>query len=260
MPTRIASTGAEDPPGILVDAHAHIGPAPAAGWEATTPGVVVFYNSTGMDDLLPTFEFAMRNRALSVLFAGLHPTNPSHDLDSFVSWFESHASDLDGVGEIGLDQRIALEVSRKEFVAQLELASRWKKPVSVHTRGRLREALEDLSGFDLRVLLHWFQGTEQELEESMDRGYFVSFGPPVVYSKKMERLLLATRIDRLLLETDSPVRYGACFESRESWPMMIGSVYFRAASLKEVDLRQFERSIEENASSYLGRPIATPPR
>lgn len=259
MPTRVASAGAADPPGILVDAHAHIGRAPGAGWEATTPGIVVFYNSTGTDDLLPTFEFAMRNRALSVLFAGLHPTNPGHDLDSFAGWFESHAPELDGVGEIGLDQRIALEGSRNEFNAQLELASRWKKPVSVHTRGRLREALEDLSRFDLRVLLHWFQGTQAELEESMDRGYFVSFGPPVLYSKKMEKLLQATRIDRLLLETDSPVRYGACFESRESWPMMIGSVYFRAASLKEVDLRQLERSIEENASSYLGRPVATAP-
>jgi TatD DNase family protein len=260
MSTRVASTRETDPPGVLVDAHAHVGAAPAAGWEAAAPGVVVFYNSTGMDDLPSTFEFAMSDRSLSALFAGLHPTNPRHDLGLFTGWFESHASDVDGVGEIGLDQRIPLEESRKEFVSQLELASRWKKPVSVHTRGRLRNALDDLSGFDLKVLLHWFQGSEQELEESMERGYFVSFGPPVLYSKKMERLLVATRMDRLLLETDSPVRYGACFESRESWPTMIASVYFRAAGLKEVGIRDFERSIEENASSYLGRPFSAPPR
>jgi TatD DNase family protein len=244
-----------NPRGVLVDAHAHVSTGPTTGWVEAAPGVVVFYNSTGMDDLLTTFEFAKRNPALSAMFAGLHPTNPNHDKEEFACWFEAHSAEVDGVGEIGLDQRIPLEGSKKDFVAQLEIASRWKKPVSVHTRGRLREALEELSAFNLRVLLHWFQGTESELEETMERGYFVSFGPPVVYSRRMERLLSASRLDRLLLETDSPVRYPACFESRESFPTMIGSVYFKAASLKEVEVRELERTIEKNASLFLGRPV-----
>jgi TatD DNase family protein len=255
MTTVSAPKGAADPRCVLIDAHAHIGTGRAPAWEAAAPGVVVFYNSTGMDDLLPTFEFARRNPAGSSMFAGLHPTNPNHDIDSFASWFEAHSSEVDGVGEIGLDQRISLETSRKEFAAQLELANHWRKPVSVHTRGRLKEALEELSAFDLRVLLHWFQGTGTELEEVMDKGYFVSFGPPAVYSKKMEELLRVSQLDRLLLETDSPIRYAACFESRESFPTMIGSVYFKAASLKEVDVRELEGTVEKNASSFLGRPV-----
>jgi len=256
LPSRFSPVPGADRRGVLVDAHAHIGPTASESWEVPPPGIVVFYNSTGGDDLFPTLDLARRSRPLAAMFAGLHPTNPNRDLVSFETWFEANTASVDGVGEIGLDQRVPLEISRREFRAQLELASRWKKPVSVHTRGRLREALEDLSSYDSKALLHWFQGTREELETCMDKGYYVSFGPPSLYSKSMKRLVSAARMDRLLLETDSPVRYGACFESRESLPTMIGSVYFWTASLREVDLPELERLVEHNASSFLGKDVS----
>ena len=143
----------------------------------------------------------------------------------------------------------------------LEVASRIGKPVSVHSRGRIREVYDVLSSYDLRVHMHWFEGTHEELEEGMDRDYYFSYGPPIVYSKKLANLAKGTRQDRLMLETDSPVRYAACFESRESSTSMIASVYFRAASLLGMGLPELEVRMLANASTFLGRSIVPrPPR
>jgi TatD DNase family protein len=211
-----------------------------------------------MDDIEATAAFARSHMGSIALFVGLHPNNPHSNLDAFDVWLVKNASSVDGLGEIGLDERADPDHSRKIFLSQLELASHLNKPVSVHSRGRAREVLDVLSSFDLAVHLHWFQGTEAELMEGMDRGYYISFGPPILYSKRMERLFMRIRLDRLLLETDSPVEYAACFESRASEPFLIASVYFKAASLLGVSLPELEVSIGGNAYRFLGRRIGPP--
>ncbi|MGA1975181.1 MAG: TatD family hydrolase [Conexivisphaerales archaeon] len=255
MPSEGVPAEAHGPSRPLIDAHAHIWASPTASWQRRPPGLTVLLNSTGMDDLESTWERATGDRPGSLLFAGLHPTNPNRDIVAFGRWVESHAAEVDGVGEIGLDRRVSLAESRGDFLTQMELASRLKKPVTVHTRGRLQEALDDLSTFDLRVLLHWFEGSLKELESCTDRGYFVSFGPPLLYSKKIKKLLAAAEMGSLLLETDSPVRYGACFESRDSSPLLIASVYLEAARIMKVQPRELERLLDRNAASFLGRAV-----
>ncbi|HVP22848.1 MAG TPA: TatD family hydrolase [Conexivisphaerales archaeon] len=239
----------------LVDAHSHVDTRVPGAWELTSPQVVTLVNSTGMDDLEASVSWVKRHGRTSFLFAGLHPTNPNGELPAFVGWVEGHVPLVSGIGEIGLDKRIDLGESRKLFRAQLELASGLGMPATVHTRGRVAEAFEDLSSYGLRVLLHWFQGSEGELREGLDRGYYFSYGPPILYSGKMRKLLRATEAARLLLETDSPVRYPSCFESRESSPSTVASVYFKAAELLEVEVGELEKLIAGNASSFLGKGV-----
>ncbi len=242
----------------LVDAHAHIWPHGAPGAADDLPGMLILLNSTGMDDIEATAAFARSHRRSIALFVGLHPNSPHPDLDAFDAWLVKNESSVVGLGEIGLDERADPDHSRKIFLSQLELASHIRKPVSVHSRGRARDVLDHLSSFDLAVHLHWFQGTEAELVQGMDRGYYFSFGPPLLYSKRMGRLFMKMRLDRLLLETDSPVKYAACFESRASEPFMIASVYFKAASLLGVSLPELELLIGRNAYRFLGRRIGPP--
>jgi TatD DNase family protein len=235
----------------LVDAHAH----PWAIREVLSdrcPGVVVLLNSTGLDDLETTLSYKRRAER-SLFFAGIHPTSPRQEPAPFEVWAEEHKEEIDGVGEIGLDARAELGESRRCFNSQLELASRLRKPVAVHSRGRIPEVLEDLSRYKLKVLLHWFDGTKEELSASADRGYFVSFGPPLSYSRRMAGLLRATPLDGLLLETDSPVRYPSCYESRESTPMMIASVYLAASFLRGIGAKELEGALAANARAFLSR-------
>jgi TatD DNase family protein len=45
----------------------------------------------------------------------------------------------------------------------------------------------------------------------MDMNIFVSYGPVLLYSPDKKVLLSRTHIDKLLVETDGPVRYSNCF-------------------------------------------------
>jgi len=84
----------------------------------------------------------------------------------------------------------------------------------VHSRQSLDEILNVLSTYNLKkACLHWFDGTPQQLEKSLDMGLYVSYGPPLIYSKKKQSLLKLTDQGKLLVETDGPVRYPSCLKN-----------------------------------------------
>jgi TatD DNase family protein len=96
----------------------------------------------------------------------------------------------------------------------LTIAETYDKPISIHSRNSLDEILSVLSTYNLKkACLHWFDGTPQQLEKSLDLGLYISYGPSIVYSKKKQGLLKLTSEKRLLVETDGPVRYPSCFKN-----------------------------------------------
>ena len=74
------------------------------------------------------------------------------------------------------------------FEELLELAEQNSKPVSVHSRMATRETLDLLKSYNLSVMLHWFSGNIREMTDAQDLGYYLSFGPASVYSKKLQKL------------------------------------------------------------------------
>jgi TatD DNase family protein len=54
------------------------------------------------------------------------------------------------------------------------------------------------------VMMHFFSGTNDELAECVERGYYISFTTITCVSKKYRKLAKHTPLDRLLLETDAP--------------------------------------------------------
>jgi TatD DNase family protein len=54
----------------------------------------------------------------------------------------------------------------------------------------------------------------------MDMGLYVSYGPALLYSNDKKILLKNTDRDRILVETDGPVRYSRCFNN---YPAMSSS-------------------------------------
>ena len=123
-------------------------------------------------------------------FVGVHPSEAGRDED--LNWFESALEGASGAGEIGLDPKYSplgpQGPQTRAFQAQLAAAERAGKPVQVHSRGAERACLDVLSSFKTRsLLMHWFEG-EEFVRDLRDRGYFVSFGPALLYSKKLQRI------------------------------------------------------------------------
>ncbi len=129
-----------------------------------------------------------------------------------------------------------------------------QKPVSIHSRKTLDEIYEILPSYSLKgVLIHWFDGNKKQLKQSMDNGFFVSFGPVMVYSKDKQVLLSKSNTEKILVETDGPVRFSKCFGFKPTQISFIPSVVFCAAKILRQSYDDFSEILEKNSSSYLGK-------
>lgn len=192
-------------------------------------------------------------------FIGIHPSESAKaNLQEFQRLFEGSISKVHGIGEIGLDGSYSsdvefLKTQQKVFEEMLSVAERHSLPISVHSRTATSKVIETLSRYNLKgVLFHWFAGTHAELSKVNDEGYFVSFGPAVVYSSRMQKLARNASLDHTLIETDGPVSYGACFGGRIADPTFLASVWHSLSWILNIKPAELEHKLEENFARYIG--------
>ena len=201
---------------------------------------------------IATLEIARGEPSLVKAFLGVHPSEAEAGDD--LEWFAGALFEATGAGELGLDPKYS-EVSPKSlqmttFVRQLEVVEKAGKPVQVHSRGAERECFEVLSSYGVKpVLLHWFQG-EAELREADDRGYFVSFGPALLQSKRLERMASSLDPSRVLTESDGPVAFRPL--GGAGGPSLIPTVVFKLARLWKLTFSEAEQRLLRNGLGYLG--------
>jgi TatD DNase family protein len=191
-------------------------------------------------------------------FIGIHPESSAReDLERFREIFNSNLQSIDGIGEIGLDGTYDVPIKQQEYVflAMLELAELTGRPVSIHSRRMLDRVLEMLSSYRIKsVLLHWFAGSKKQLAICMDRGLYVSYGPPLVYSEDKKVLLKNTDRDRFLVETDGPVQYSRCFEDKPSISTScLVSVVASVAYTLGMSYDETVELLQKNSEAYLAR-------
>lgn len=144
---------------------------------------------------------------------GLHPWYIHDRSQNWLKDLESFLRDVPAaVGEIGLDY--ALEdfdpaEQSAVFAAQVELAQRYHRPVSIHCRkawDALVAVLERYGTFACGGIIHSFSGTAEMIPRLAALGLSFSFSGSVTRSgnKKGRKSLCAVPPDRLLVETDSP--------------------------------------------------------
>lgn len=191
-------------------------------------------------------------------FVGIHPWSVSTDnIEQFESLVTANLPHIRGIGEIGLDKKLAAspkeyQVQRRVFEAMLRLGEMHRLPVSIHSRDSYDDIVETLECYQLRgVVLHWFAGDEKHLRTAVDRGYWLSYGPTTVYSKKSRSLARESPIELILAETDGPVRYGACFQHRAAVPAFIPSVLLALAETKQMGFEEMRAQLESNILKYL---------
>lgn len=209
--------------------------------------------SSGIDraSSMATLEIAKSEPRLVKAFLGVHPSKVEAGED--IEWLEGALHEATGAGELGLDPNYS-EVSPKSlqmatFVGQLEAVEKARKPVQVHSRGAEKECLEVLSSYNVKpVLLHWFQG-EAELNEANDREYFVSFGPALLFSKKLQRMASSLDPALLLAESDGPVTFAPL--GGAGGPSLIPTVVFALARLWKQTFSEAEERILQNGLGYL---------
>ncbi len=241
---------------LIVDAHVHL-PAyqdPESVIEAARErGIALVSLGVSVAEAKPNLSLRKKDSTLRC-FIGVHPSEAASTPPALEGlgplWEEA-----DGVGEVGLDPKYsevrAGSAQTLLFEAQVEVAERLQKPLQVHSRGAEGECLEVLEGRSLRaVLLHWFENEESVGRVlSMPRS-FISFGPAILYSKKLTRIAQRCPPERVLVESDGPVRFSAL--NGAEGPGLVPSVTFKLAELWGESVEDAMERLSDNADSYFG--------
>ena len=191
-------------------------------------------------------------------FVGIHPGKADEKLEPILELINQNIGSIAGIGEIGLDSTYVsseLEFQRQEqlFRGQLAIAEKIQKPISIHSRKTLDKIYEIIPSYSLRgMVLHWFDGSKQQLTKAMDLGFFVSFGPLLVYAKDKQVLLSKTEINRILVETDGPVKFSRCFALKPAQVSFIPSIIFCASKVLRKSYDEFSAILEKNSNDFLG--------
>ena len=255
----MSRTGGSGPP--FIDSHVHLADS------ADLVQELAFARSSGSVLLAAGIDAASSRRSLALseehpshirAFVGVHPSEAEREGDP--GCIRDLLRRAAGVGEVGLDPKYS-EVGAgshqmKVFRLQLGMAEEAGKPAQVHSRGAERACLEEIGTFRLKgVLLHWFQG-EDCVPQARKADCFVSFGPALLVSKKLQRIAASWERDRVLVESDGPVRFSALGDAGGSW--LVPSVVFRLAELWGEEFGQASRRVAASSLRFLGWADGTP--
>lgn len=213
--------------------------------------------SVDVNNSKQTLQLSQKNK-LIFPFLGIHPQRAEDNLEVLVDLIIKNHSNIAGIGEIGLDDTyvtLSSPKTRQIFIFEklLELAEKFDKPVSIHSRKTLNEIYEIISSFNIsKVSLHWFDGNKKQLRTAMDLDYFVSYGPVMIYANDKQNLLAKTRHDKILLETDGPVSFSHCFGHKPAQISFIPSVVFYTSKILKMSYDDTARLLERNSKDYLG--------
>lgn len=192
---------------------------------------------------------------------GWHPWYVKEsDIDANLEYIEAHIEEAVAVGEVGLDYHKRVRATadkklQKRVLGELlKIALVHDKPALVHSRYAWRDALEAVEEARLdKAVFHWYTGTSGVLRDIVRQGYYVSVTPAVEYHDEHRRAVKEIPLERMLLETDSPVVYrrGTEYEY-ESNPACIVRSLIGAAIIKNVSDVRLAEITTENAQRLFG--------
>ena len=208
------------------------------------------------------------NRALEIVEAnsdvyfavGVHP----YDIDSFpVLDFEKYVKHdkCVAIGECGLDyyrlegsdeDKAKEKQKQKEvFIAHIELAKKYKKPLIVHIRNASRDSKEILLSSNAKEVggvLHCYNADEELLSLAKE-GFYFGIGGVVTFknAKKLLNVLPKIPMDRLLIETDGPYLTPMPHRGERNEPFYTTFIAQKISELLEISLENIKETTTENA-------------
>jgi TatD DNase family protein len=149
-------------------------------------------------------------------------------------------------GETGLDFN-RLYAARKDqercFIRQLQMAENLDLPLILHerdSRGRLLEILRSVPAARRSAVVHCFSGTEAELAQYLEMGFYIGITGIATISKRgrsLRRMIPSIPADRLLIETDAPYLTPTPQRNkyRRNEPAFVREVLLKVAAVRQED-------------------------
>jgi TatD DNase family protein len=249
----------------LIDTHAHVDQLEdinGALTRAKEAGVAAIVGmSVDLASMRKVLEIAESSLVPKVYAAlGVHPGNiKPEDQEANFDFIKANIHRAIAVGETGLDYWYKWvrkdEVERKKqkdsFERHLNIACAFNLPIVIHSRGAWRDCLSMTKAAGVKqALFHWYSGPVDILEQILSAGYYVSTSISVGYSPESRAAMAEAPIERILVETDSPVRYKDSDGDFLAEPKDVARTVKALASLKNLDEDIVLSQVNQNAQDF----------
>jgi TatD DNase family protein len=238
----------------LIDTHAHLYlPEFRERW----PELLERASAAGLGEiLLPAIDSETHAAVIELEAAyprckammGLHPCSVAANYEQELALVRKYFSERKfiAVGEIGLDfywDKTFTEQQYAAFHEQIGLAIKYEIPIAVHSRSATAEAIEVVKQYPgLRGVFHCFGGTLEEAETLIGLGFYLGIGGVVTFKNSgLDKIIAATGLDKVILETDAPYLAPVPFRGKRNEPSYLRYV---AEKLVDVSGKQLEEVAE----------------
>ncbi len=171
---------------------------------------------------------------------GLHPWDIGKVVENeIVAKVENYCKSkkIVAIGEIGLDRAIEteLDLQKRCFINQLEIAAKYKLPVIIHAVRSNADLLQirKQQRNSPAWILHGFRGSVQDANQFINKNCYLSFGEALLHNKKLQKVLQQINIGNIFLETDNS-------------NISISEVYSKAANLLNINLEDLKQQLYSN--------------
>ena len=243
----------------MVDTHCHI----YGEYYDDIESVIMAIKNAGVNkvivngcDMKSNLEVLELTREYDIIYGaiGFHPTELNDNFDEAIKFLNEHINDdkIVAIGEIGLDYHYEdtnKMIQKDMFKRQLEIASKNKKPVIVHSRDAIQDTYDIMSKYDLKGSIHAFSGSVEMANKFIELGYFIGIGGVCTYknAKSIIDVIEKIPLAYILLETDSPYLTPSPYRGQTNTPANIPLIAKKVSEIKNVSLSEVAKTTTENA-------------
>lgn len=185
---------------------------------------------------------------------GIHPEaidNINHDSFKFIEDNLSNPK-IVAIGEIGLDYYWVSDNKDKQkevFEYQLKLATKYNKPIVVHSRDAIQDTYDILKKYNLTGSIHCFSSSLEMANEFIKLGYKIGVGGTLTFknSKKLQEIVKEIDLTNILIETDSPYLSPEPFRGKKNKPSNVYYVASKISDLKNMNIDEVLDVVNSNA-------------
>ena len=159
-----------------------------------------------------------------------------------------------GIGEIGLDyhwNKDNIELQKKAFIEQINIANELNLPISIHTRDAIDDTIEIIRNYKVNKngVLHCCPFNRELVKQGLQAGYYIAFGGTSTFknSKNANEIIEMVPMDKVLIETDSPYLSPEPLRGKRNDPRNVKYMAKKIAEVKRITLEEVASVTYKNA-------------
>ena len=230
--------------------------------EAMTKGVQRFFLPNIDSSSVPALtELSEKYPEQCFPMMGLHPCSVKENWKEEIALVEKLLAERKyvAVGEIGMDlywDKTFVKEQEIVFRRQIDLANKYKLPVSIHSRESFEELYTILLDKKKEApcgVFHCFTGSVDQAKRAIDLGFYLGIGGVVTFKNSgLDKVIAEIDLEHLVLETDAPYLAPAPFRGKRNLPEYIIKVAERIAEIKGVPMEVVAKITTENSKKIFG--------